>query len=170
MSSCSFNGGGMQKIGRKRHSKKLSARIILLVTTMSFIVAVVISVFLSIYQYRKEISETFKRIEVSVNINSEGLATSLWNLDSNLVQKNIEGFLNIPGVKHVSVTGESLPEISTGAKPSKGIFVRWEKKIEFRESPDSKGVPIGNLILLVSEEEIYRSILYTILTIFLTNL
>lgn len=160
----------MQKTGQKKQSRKLSARIILLVTTMSFIVAVVISVFLSIYQYRKEISETFKRIEVSVNINSEGLATSLWNLDSNLVQKNIEGFLNIPGVKHVSVTGESLPEISTGAKPTKGTFVRWEKKIEFRESPDSKGVPIGNLILLVSEEEVYRSILYTILTIFLTNL
>lgn len=153
-----------------KNSRKLSARIILLVTTMSFIVAVVISVFLSIYQYKKEISETFKRIEVSVNINSEGLATSLWNLDSNLVQKNIEGFLNIPGVKHVSVTGESLPEISTGNKPTNGQFVKWEKKIEFKETPESKGIPIGTLNLLVSEEEIYRSILYTILTIFLTNL
>lgn len=144
-------------------SFRLLAYILLFSTAFSLIAAG-----LQVYtDFRKDVSvidDRFRVIEASYR---SSLSRSLWALDQNLLQIQLEGILSLPDIVHLRLRIYPDSELVLGERPVNGTAIR-----QYRLEIVREGTPkteLGELIVTASLERTYADLRQRLWVIFTTH-
>jgi PAS domain S-box-containing protein len=148
--------GHNSPVWRKLASKgtpSLSVRMLSYILLCSTVLALLITIFQLAWDYRKDVSEIEANIsQIKVSF-LQPIAASLWNLDEEQVQVQIEGIMNLPNMQYVLIK-EMLGE---GQVP---LLARGEAQqhydIEHEFELNYQGEVVGRLFVAASLEQVYR--------------
>ncbi len=144
----------------------LSRRMLLYILLCSTCFALIITLFQLAWDYQKDVSEiesSIKQIEISY---LPPITTSLWNINNDQIQTQIEGILKLPNIQYVQVKEiiggrEShligRGEISESYDLQKEFSLVYEEKI------------IGKLFIAISLNQVYRRLLEKMVIILISQ-
>ncbi|WP_108652621.1 ATP-binding protein [Dongshaea marina] len=144
------------KIVQTAGRNSISIRMLGYILICSTFLALLITIIQLFWDYRKDvevIEDGIAQIEASF---LQPIAASLWNLDEEQVQMQIEGIMNLPNMQYVMVKeilgNTEVPLISQGVE---------KKKYDISHEFDLiyQGEMVGKLFVAASLEEIYQRLL-----------
>ncbi|MCE0558340.1 MULTISPECIES: ATP-binding protein [unclassified Motilimonas] len=146
----------VSKLKRSMSQNSLSFRLLSYILLCSSVLAVVITIVQLLWDYRKDVGQienSITQIEASF---LQPIAASLWNLDEEQVQVQVEGIMNLPNMQYVlikEILGSSeVPLIEKGMLKQKFDISR-EFDLVYQ------GEVVGRLLVAASLDEVYRRLI-----------
>lgn len=143
----------IKKLALNKGTNSLSLRMLSYILICSTLLALVITLIQLRYDYRQDvkvIKDSIAQIEVSF---LQPIAASLWNLDEEQVQVQIEGIMNLPNMQYVlvkEILGSSeVPLLARGRSSE-----RYDLQQEFELS--YQGELVGKLFVAASLDQVYK--------------
>ncbi|BEU01522.1 sensor histidine kinase [Agarivorans sp. OAG1] len=147
------NSGLWQKLALNKGTNSLSLRMLSYILICSTLLALIITLIQLRYDYKQDvqvIEESIDQIEVSF---LQPIAASLWNLDEEQVEVQIEGIMNLPNMQYVlvkEILGSSeVPLLARGRSAD-----RYDLSQEFELI--YQGEMVGKLFVAASLEQVYE--------------
>ncbi|MGY5451727.1 ATP-binding protein [Agarivorans sp. MS3-6] len=142
-----------RKLALHKGSSSLSLRMLSYILICSTLLAIIITLIQLSYDYKQDvqvIEESIDQIEVSF---LQPIAASLWNLDEEQVEVQIEGIMNLPNMQYVlvkEILGSSeVPLLARGRSAD-----RYDLSQEFELI--YQGEMVGKLFVAASLEQVYE--------------
>ena len=116
--------------------------------------------------YQREVNELRKNLSLVEESYSKSIATSVWELNSELLKTQLDGITSIPGIKHAAVFDNRTYMAKSGIIPKNSI-----SKTIFLTHPNNQGksVGLGTFIIYGDMNMIFEKISSRFLTIFLSQ-
>lgn len=152
----SLDFGHNSPVWRKLASKgtpSLSVRMLSFILLCSTFLALLITIFQLAWDYRKDVSEieaSISQIRVSF---LQPIAASLWNLDEEQVQVQIEGIMNLPDMQYVLIKenlGEGQVPLLARGEAQKSYDIEHEFELNYQ------GEVVGQLFVAASLKQVYK--------------
>ncbi|MDO6765725.1 ATP-binding protein [Agarivorans sp. 1_MG-2023] len=147
------NPGLWQKLALNKGTNSLSLRMLSYILICSTLLALIITLIQLRYDYKQDvqvIEKSIDQIEVSF---LQPIAASLWNLDEEQVEVQIEGIMNLPNMQYVlvkEILGSSeVPLLARGRSAD-----RYDLSQEFELI--YQGEMVGKLFVAASLEQVYE--------------
>lgn len=155
------------RLSQFRHGSPLSFRLlayILLFSSVFTLFATAIQVW---NDYRKDVSAIDERLSIIETSYASSLSRSLWALDQNLLQVQLEGILSLPDIVFLQLRIYPDSELFLGDRPPRDAAVRTTL---FELSHDGPGgTELGQLEVTATLDRVYRDLRQKIWIILVTQ-
>ncbi|WP_427981794.1 ATP-binding protein [Agarivorans sp.] len=153
--SVSQNTGLWHKLALNKGTNSLSLRMLSYILICSTLLALIITLIQLRYDYKQDvevIEESIDQIEVSF---LQPIAASLWNLDEEQVEVQIEGIMNLPNMQYVlvkEILGSSEVPLLARGRSADHYDLSQEFELIYQ------GEMVGKLFVAASLEQVYQRI------------
>lgn len=146
--------------------KSISHKILLAIFIMSSIITLVITLIELRIDYQREVSELKKNLTLVEESYAKSIATSMWELNTELLQTQLDGITSIPGLKHAAVYDNNSFMAKSGTIPENSIM-----KTIYLTHPNSQGknIGLGTFIIYGDMHMVFEKISSKFLTIFMSQ-
>jgi len=143
---------------------RISRRLLWRVVLLSLLLALLISSIQAWIYYREGVNSVRETVEQIKEIQAPGISQALWDFNRKQLVTQLEGLLNFPFIKHVSVNSEDMPYAEAGTKTEDGAAF-WD--IPLVHSTNTGSVTLGSLRILVDTAGIHHTVIKNILQNFI---
>ena len=144
----------------------LSRRMLLYILLCSTCFALMITLFQLAWDYQKDVSEIEKSIQQIEVSYLPPIAVSLWNINNDQIQTQIEGILKLPNMQYVQVKeiiGKRESHLIARGEISQSYDLQREFSLVYEEEI------IGKLFIAVSLKQVYRRLLEKMIIILVSQ-
>jgi len=141
-------------------TKGLSRQLLWRVILLSLLLTILISSVHAWVTYQDGMSSIQKTMEQIKETQAKSIGKALWDFNHAQLKTLLEGLMNFPFVKHVSVNDEGILYFEAGTKIEEGVAA-WD--IPLLHSTSTGPVWFGNLRLLVDIASIRQTVIKNIL-------
>lgn len=144
----------------------LSRRMLLYILLCSTCFALVITLFQLAWDYQKDVSEIEKSIQQIEVSYLPPIAVSLWNINNDQIQTQIEGILKLPNMQYVQVKeiiGQRESHLIARGEISESYDLQREFSLVYEEEV------IGKLFIAISLDQVYRRLLEKMIIILVSQ-
>jgi PAS domain S-box-containing protein len=139
--------------------KGISRRLLWRVILLSLFLALLSSSVQAWISYQEGLSSIQETIEQIKKTQAGSITKALWDFNREQLVTQLEGLLNFPFIKHVSVIADGIPYSEAGLKIEKGVS-SWE--IQLVQSTNRGPVTLGSLRILVDIASIRQAVVKNI--------
>ncbi|KAA1174016.1 EAL domain-containing protein [Marinobacter salinexigens] len=141
------------RIQRFRKGSPLSFRLLAWILLFISLFTLITSAVQIYSDYRKDISQIDRRMEVVESGYSSSLARSLWALDQKLLQTQMEGILSLPDIVHLRLRIEPDSELVMGEIPRDSETTSHSFELVHQGDEDFK---LGELTITADLDRVYK--------------
>jgi PAS domain S-box-containing protein len=148
----------------------LSYRLLLYVILCSSLLALLATTIQLYLDYRRDVNALYKSFGVIKKSYLNNIAASTFKIDTDHLQIELEGALNLPDIVFVEVRELRGDKVQTYPKgdPNATNIIRKEFPLVY-ESPSGEKRHMGTLVALASLEDVYQRLWSRVFTILATN-
>ncbi len=149
-----FNGNGI--------ARRLTALVILF-STLIAVLATAIQLFAS---YRSGLGDIHRRLDEIANTQIPAIESSVWALDQTQIDTQIDGLVKLPDIQAITVQagGQTIATAGDPFRPGEII-----ERFELRHAYRGDVLPIGQIEIIVTLDNLYMNLVDQFLTILVTN-
>ncbi|WP_339806572.1 EAL domain-containing protein [uncultured Marinobacter sp.] len=144
------------RIKQFRQGSPLSFRLLAYILLFSSIFTLVASAIQVYSDYRKDVSAIDDRLSVIRTSYASSLSRSLWALDQNLLQTQMEGILSLPDIVYLRLRIYPDSEIVLGKRPAREQTTKTRTYELSHSGPG--GAKLGQLEVTASLERVYQDL------------
>ncbi|MBB1487845.1 sensor histidine kinase [Oceanospirillum sediminis] len=105
--------------------------------------------------YRYEVSAIDERLRQIENSSLKSLSNSLWEISPAQVQVQLDGLIQLPDVRYLSISSQYGDAYAAGKKPIHGPLLHRYYELTHTNHKGEE-VPVGDLTLIISLDDVYR--------------
>lgn len=157
----------ISRLQQFRRGSPLSFRLLAYILLFSSVFTLIASGLQIYTDFRKDVSVIDDRLHVIETGYRSSLSRSLWALDQNLIQIQLEGILSLPDIVHLRLRIYPDSELVMGERPKNGTAIRQHSfQIGHQGSIDTQ---LGELVVTASLERSYSDLQQRIWVILTTQ-
>ncbi|MCP3940461.1 MAG: hypothetical protein GY710_03140 [Desulfobacteraceae bacterium] len=152
---------------KNRWKSSLAAKQLTYILLFSSIITLFVTLIQLYIEYRADISIVKTQIEQIEKVHLESLTNSLWALDKNQIQIQLNSILSIQAVEYIEIRYKGLSLFSVGQFDKSKHTIARDFKMIINHAGKNKN--IGTLRVIVSLEGVYSRIVERALVILVTQ-
>lgn len=143
---------------RLRVRSPLSLRLLACILVCSSLFTLVASAFQLYSDFRRDVSQVDERMSLIETSYMSSLSSSVWALDRNLLDIQLEGILSLPDIEHLTLDIEPDTTIVKGKNPESLSAGTRQHQFRLEHLSRSGTETLGTLKIVASMEGIYRDL------------
>lgn len=151
----------------KRFKGKISKLLVLYIVLFSSVVTIVLTGIQLWVDYNQGINNLHQRIKQIELTNIASITQSMWTMDSSLIQIQLDGLVRINDIVFVKITNENGKLIASSGDASTKNTI--EKNIQLQYLYRNKNTPLGVLKVIATKENIYQTLIDTVIVILISQ-
>lgn len=151
----------------KRFKGKISKLLVLYIVLFSSVVTIVLTGIQLWVDYNQGINNLHQRIKQIELTNIASITQSMWTMDSSLIQIQLDGLVRINDIIFVKITNENGKLIASSGDASTKNTI--EKNIQLQYLYRNKNTPLGVLKVIATKENIYQTLIDTVIVILISQ-
>ncbi len=156
----------MRILNKSNSGKPLAIRILAYILICSTIFAILATAVQLYFDYRNDVTVMERRLKDVQNSNIMQLSRSLWEVDRELVQLQLDGIVQLPDIVYVDLRTSNGDFFHSGNLPVSARIIKHPFNISHT---DKKSYNLGELNVVISLESIYQRLWDKVLIIFVTQ-
>jgi C4-dicarboxylate-specific signal transduction histidine kinase len=148
----------------------LSKKLLVSIFLISSLVTLVVTFIQLAFDYHQDVSLLEQDLTLIQTTQVPGLSRSLWNLDEHQTRIQLQGLLNIPGVKYVDILTEKGSHIRIGDHEELASMKTIKREFLLSYKKGSDLISLGSLRVVASLEHVFQKLFNKIFVIFFTQL
>ncbi len=155
-----------KRLQRFRSGSPLSFRLLAYILLFSSLFTLLTSAIQIYVDYRKEVSQIDERMAVIQTSYASSLSRSLWALDQNLLQVQMEGILSLPDIVHLRLRIFPDSELVMGEQPRGDATIERSFTLTHKNGEPYK---LGELTITATLAQVYSNMKHKVLIILTTQ-
>ncbi len=151
------------------HLSKLNKKIIIHIVLISTLITTIITSISFFIDYNKKISDLERTIKQIENTNLKSIEQSLWEINTNQLNIQLEGLLSIRdiySIYHLDKSGKKGIEKKKSDTPPSYLF---EKELTVNFTFEGSKVKMGTIVIVAYKDKIYDELIARAIYVFLTQ-
>lgn len=149
---------------RRGFHSAIARRFVLFTVLCSTLLAVIITAIQLYIDYRSDLSIVYKNLETIEKSRVPSLMESVWKIDDQLIEAQLQGILQLEGVEHVAIINSGV-DYAFGHKSRGGIYHSYSLKRE----EAGRAFALGELQVTLSLDHVYQKLIKRGLIVLFTN-